>query len=175
MNQTSFKPLPFDEYQTELVNESHKDSKTNRLPSVDQAYVFTTSRNYLDIPDLTDIKSASKYTAIPDQFAFKKYEINGKKYLRVIARLVPYYRMARSIRKEIRNQTVRNDSAPEGFLSTITEEFSRNVSEFRADSKCNFSGNFPKLYEGFIQYLKKVPIGNTLVEHFEKRLSAITS
>ena len=56
---------------------------------------------------------------IPDQLSFEAFKHEGQALLIDSAKLVPYNRMARSIREELRKQHIRNAEDADAFLEGV--------------------------------------------------------
>jgi len=172
----SYKFVTFEEWQRKMEKECKKYSKSpetarDRFPA-DQAYVFTTSRNYTSLPHPNTIKEISKFKDIPDQYSNLRYNNHIRELMINNTKSVPFCRMVQEIRKETRDKTIKEDRDAERFLNTITENFRASQSEFRSSSvSTQFSVLFPSSYERFITDLKGRGVCPATVARFEEYLS----
>jgi hypothetical protein len=80
------------------------------------------------------------------------------------AKRVPYHRMARSIREELREQNIKNAKDVDAFFNTIATNFLADVSQFRSSVDGDFRSVFPNLYKDLIEYIK------TCIDHSSSEL-----
>jgi len=109
----SYNFITFKEWQRRVEKEWKKYPNASvtaldRCPA-DQTYVFTASRNYIDIPRPDIIKYALNLKDIPDQYSNLKYNDDHRKLIGEATKWVPFCRIAREIRKKMREKTIRGD------------------------------------------------------------------
>ncbi|HEY4034984.1 MAG TPA: hypothetical protein VGL94_13575 [Ktedonobacteraceae bacterium] len=137
-----------------MEKERQDNSQDPDYYPVGQTYIFTTSRNYSGIPGLEYIEYASKNIHIPDQHVSEYYDREGKGMMINNAKQVPYNRMARSIRQELRNPTIQDVKDADAFLNKLATNFLADVSEYRSSTSSAFSNAFPNLYKDLIEHIK---------------------
>jgi hypothetical protein len=169
LGQDSYQPIELDVYQTKLTEGYLKNPM---FPFLTGAYMLIASHKFLNGAIMSD--STENDRIIPDQLSFEAFKHEGQALLINSARLVPYNRMARSIREELRKQHIRNAEDADAFLNTIATNFLADVSQFRSGANCAFSSAFPNLYKDLIVYVKthvSHPSDKSTSESFSVHLS----
>ncbi|HEY4032400.1 MAG TPA: protein-glutamine glutaminase family protein [Ktedonobacteraceae bacterium] len=175
----SFKGITFEEWE-KLVTKERKEQPSEapydmQSYPADQAYVFTTNRNYLSIPGLDHINAASKPTDIPNELNNRSYRKGGGvERINKSTTWVPYYKITKAINKEIQAPTINNDNDAENFLNNITSKFEAGLTEFHL-TKCpstQFSNRFSNAYTAFVAHLQEKGVSSEIVTEFKTYLSS---
>jgi hypothetical protein len=170
MGQDSFERISLDTYKAKLTEEYQKNPE-NPYPA-DQTYVFTGPRNMPFLPTSPEsIDDLQKEKPIPDQDTAEYYLDMGKEMMSDTTTFPPYNRMARFIREELRNSTIRDDASAERFLYTIATGFVKNADTFHLKSGSGFSYVFPNLSQEFQAYMEKRNVSIPIIERLKRLLS----
>jgi hypothetical protein len=168
LGQDSYEPIELNVYQTKVTEEYQKNPKFARPTGT---YMLIASRKFFGEPiEPKGIEMWLKDTDIPDQFVFEAFKDEGRPVMIDGAKQVPYHRMARSIREELREHTIKNAKDVDAFFNTIATNFLADVSQFRSSVDSDFRSVFPNLYKDLIEYVKTC-ISHSSSELFREHVS----
>ena len=159
----------------EKVEKQYMQNRNSDPSPTNLPYVFTTSCNYLGLPNIYQIRNEPTFKDIPDQFSRQIYNILGKSNMIRSLSLNCHYRVVSSIYCEIKaNETIKDDQSAQEFLDIIIKKFETSKKAFHREEilSTQFSDLFPSSYQDLITHLRKSGVSPAIIERFEKYLSA---